>query len=235
VDEKNAGKAFFLVPGTSFSTLVMATSWPLEISAGLAQTGRRHMSYKDLVQRIADLDWAAAVPSDVVLLSRCTALEFAESLRLADKLYPNDERLKEMMEGELKTSNMVFEDYREKGDHWEFLDYFVKKKDLHPSRVGIETAMAEYTRELVDHFSETERAMTVFSREKELTSIFQKIVEAHDWDGIGFGFYKHYLESHISFDSGEGGHHYLTKHFPLHESVLERFYQARLKLYQALF
>jgi hypothetical protein len=193
------------------------------------------MSYKDVVQRIVDLDWALAIPEDIILLSRCTAIEFADSLRLAAKLYPNDERLKEMIDGELKTDNMAFADYKQKGDHWEFLDYFIQKLDVRPSKPVIEEVMKNYAKALTVHFSETERAMTVFSREEELTPIFRRVADAHDWNGMGFGFYKYYLESHIRFDSGKNGHHHLTKHFPLHEDVLERFYQTRLKLYQALF
>jgi hypothetical protein len=77
--------------------------------------------------------------------------------------------------------------------------------------------------------------MTVFSREEELTLIFEKIVAAHDWDTLGFGFYKYYLKQHILFDSGDSGHAHLTKHFPMHEPTLEKFYKARLDLYTSLF
>ena len=84
------------------------------------------MNYKDIVQQIANLNWAKASAGDIILLSHCTAKEFASSLRFGLKLYPEDEHLKEMASGELKTDNMAFEDYRKKGDHWEFLDHFIK-------------------------------------------------------------------------------------------------------------
>ena len=161
-------------------------------------------------------------------------MEFADSLRQAEKLYPNDERLKEMINGELKTDNMVWEDYSDRGDHWQFLDHFIKKLHLEPSKKKMVSTMKEYPK-AVERLSDSERAMTVFSREEELTLIFYKIVEAHDWDGLGLGFYRHYLESHIAFDSGVKGHHYLTQHFPLHEEVLEKFYRIRLDLYASLF
>ncbi len=194
------------------------------------------MSYKDLVKKIADLDWAKASPGDIILLSRGTAVEFADSLRVATHLYPKDERLAEMVQGELKTDNMRFEDYKKKGDHWEFLDYFIHKLQIVASKDGLALAIKKYS-DVVENFSDTDRAMTVFSREEELTLIFKKILQAHDWDGLGFGFYRHYLESHILFDSGAKGHHYLTQHFPIHEheDVLERFYKIRLNLYSVLF
>ena|SRR3989344_2160106 len=191
-------------------------------------------SYKSLVQDIADLPWQKANPADLILLSRGTAKEFAASLREARKLYPEDSRLTEMAEGELQTRNLVFGDYAKQGDHWEFLDFFIKELDIVPSSGDLLVAMTEYN-SVVEELSPEDRAMTVFSREEELTLIFRRIVDAHDWDALGFGFYRYYLESHILFDSGEGGHHHLTKHFPLHEDVLATFYRLRLALYKSLF
>lgn len=192
------------------------------------------MAYKELVHQIANLHWEKARPEDLILLSRGTAVEFASSLRLALMLYPNDTRLADMASGELKTTNIEFDDYRRAGDHWEFLDYFIHKLPIEPSGEKIALAIRDYT-DAVEDFPAEERAMTVFSREEELTLIFRKIVKAHDWDALGYGFYKHYLESHILFDSGDGGHHHLTEHFPLHEDVLDRFYEIRFKLYASLF
>lgn len=191
-------------------------------------------NYKDLVQKITDLSWHTASPADIILLSRCTAMEFASSLRLAKKLYQNDERLAGMMRGELETDNMTFDDYRKHGDHWEFLDHFISKHNIRASKSSLGDTMIEYTKS-VDGFSDVDRAMTVFSREEELTSIFEKIITAHDWDLLGYGFYKYYLKQHIFFDSGEQGHAWLTQHFPLHELTLEDFYSIRLKLYSTLF
>jgi len=192
------------------------------------------MPYKQLVQQIINLPWGKASPANLILLSRGTAMEFAASLRHAEVLYPHDSRLKEMISGELKTANMIYEDYVGPGDHWEFLDHFIKKLNITPSSEKIALAIQDYT-DAVEELLPEERAMTVFSREEELTYVFRKIVKAHDWDALRYGFYCHYLESHILFDSGDGGHHHLTQHFPLHESVLEKFYQIRLNLYAGLF
>jgi hypothetical protein len=192
------------------------------------------MNHKDLVRQIADLDWTRAAPSDIILLSRCTAREFATSLRLGVTLYPDDKRLMEMVSGELETNNMVFDDYTIKGDHWEFLEHFIKRYEIIPTSAKIQDGMDEYVRG-VEAFSDTDRAMTVFSREEELTLIFKKIVVAHDWEGLGFRFYEFYLKQHILFDSGDHGHAWLTRHFPMHEPTLIDFYKIRLRLYQALF
>jgi len=123
------------------------------------------MNYKHLVQQIADLDWAKVSPTDIILLSLCTAREFSASLRLAKQVYPNDACLDEMMEGELQTDNMAFEDYTQKGAHWEFLDYFVTKHGLTASTPALVEAMKKYLAD-VSSLSDAERAMTIFSREE---------------------------------------------------------------------
>lgn len=192
------------------------------------------MRHKELVQQIANLPWEEAVPGDIILLSHCTAKEFASSLRLGIEIYPKDERLQEMASGELQTDNMTLEDYTKQGDHWEFLDHFIKKYDIQPNNPALLGGMQEYI-SAVEGFSDSDRAMTVFSREEELALIFDKIVAAHDWVTLGFGFYKYYLKQHILFDSGDNGHAHLTKHFPMHEATLERFYTIRLHLYSSLF
>jgi len=192
------------------------------------------MNHKDIVKEIAALDWASADPRDIIILSHCTAQEFSQSLRLTKKVYPDDKRLEEMMAGELQTDNMAYEDYTKKGDHWEFLDHFVRKLGLVSQTPELKKAMERYLL-AVASLSEAERAMTIFSREEELAGIFEKILVAHDWEALGYGFYKYYLSQHILFDSGDNGHAWLTKHFPVHEPVLEKFYKDRLTLYRSLF
>lgn len=192
------------------------------------------MNHKDLVHQIANLNWAGASPDDIILLSLCTAKEFAESLRMGLSLYPEDQRLKEMAEGELQTDNMTLSDYRHRGDHWEFLDHFIIKFGIQPRNEKIKVAMTKYL-ESIGSMTPQDRAMTIFSREEELTQIFNELVNAHPWDSIDRGFYKYYLKQHILFDSGENGHAWLTKHFPLSEPVLIKFYLIRLKLYESLF
>ncbi|MEJ0053675.1 MAG: hypothetical protein WDN10_03030 [bacterium] len=190
--------------------------------------------HKELVKQIAGLPWQDADPRDIILLSLATAKEFASSLRAGVELYPEDSRMMEMVSGELETDNMTFDDYVSKGDHWQFLDHFVKKYSIASSKPEVEAASQEYVH-AVETLSPADRAMTVFSREEELTSIFEKVVAAHDWEKLGYGFYLYYLKQHIFFDSGDGGHHHLTQHFPLHPEILEKFYQERLKMYQSLF
>ncbi len=192
------------------------------------------MQYKDIIRQIVELPWNKAAPADLVLISRAAAMEFSSSLRLASGLFKNDPRLKEMSEGELATTNLVFEEYNQKGDHWEYLDYFIRKMKISTSSKKIILGIRDYI-DAVEALSPVERVMTVFSREEELTQVFKEILKAHNWDSLGYGFYRHYLEAHILLDSADGGHHNLVSHVPLNEDVLNIFYKMRLKLYETLF
>jgi hypothetical protein len=193
------------------------------------------MSYKNTVQKIADLPWEKADPGDLIFLARGTAIEFASSLRKAVTLYPDDKMLSQMVNGELMTDNLSFEDYQQKGDHWQYLDYFVIKHNIKASCLNVQNAIDQYIVAMETLFTAEERAMTVFSREEELVHIFEEITSRVDWNSLAFSFYKNYLDSHIEFDSGEEGHHHLTEHYPLFPDTLERFYAIRLKMYQSLF
>lgn len=96
---------------------------------------------------------------------------------------------------------------------------------------GMQHAIAAYT-SIVSTMSPEHRAQTIFSREKELPGIFEEILAAHDWDALGFGFYRYYLERHIELDSGEGGHGELTEGHELDQDVLLHFYTNRYLFYK---
>jgi hypothetical protein len=192
--------------------------------------------YKKIVAEIRELPWSRYDPKEIIYLSLCSAIEFAESLRCAITTYPQNENLGEMANGELKTNNLRFEDYATYGDHWEFLSHFCKKYNINNMNVRYDCIIAtnEYLESVQNLGDNKVRAMTIFSREQELPDIFHNIVKAHDWDALGLGFFKYYLNRHIALDSVDGGHGDLTKSFPMDDEILLKFYQVRLQLYKSL-
>ena len=196
------------------------------------------MEYKKLAETIRLLPWSAYDPKAIVYLSWITAKEFADSLRLALQAFPNHRGMKIMAQGELQTDNLMYQEYSGPGDHWEFLEYFLKQnRTLYDHRYTktLQTPSIEYTQKIQNIQTGRERAMTIVSREQELPGIFQSILEAHDWRKHGLGFYEYYLKRHIQLDSEEEvGHAALTKDIPLSESVLQKFYRYRIGLYGAL-
>jgi hypothetical protein len=191
-------------------------------------------NYKQVVQEIKDLNWENLDSHDLqrlMHLSHVSAVEFAEALRIANRLYPEDGELKEMSAGELETQNLEFEGYKAPGDHAEFLQHFLEKYGLSndPDLMNHGEEYLKACRQLPDEV----RAMTIFSREEELSGIFERVLEAKDWSADGLPAFQYYLRKHIELDSHAGGHHDLTKKFPIDEKVAP-FYEARLEMYKAI-
>lgn len=190
--------------------------------------------YKEVVEQIRNLNWESldgAELQQLMNLSYVSAREFAEALRIALELYPDNKNLKEMADGELQTSNLKFDDYSQAGDHADFLAHFLKKYNLEGNE-NLEKH-AEAYRQTCRTLDDKIRAMTIFSREEELSGIFKRILEAKDWTAEGLPAFRYYLARHIALDSGDGGHAELTKEFPVDDGV-KSFYEARLEMYRAI-
>lgn len=191
------------------------------------------MEYKKLVEQIKRGRFEDADESDLqrlMVLSTFSAVEFGESLRLALRLYPDNEALQKMASEELRTNNLVFEDYTIKGDHAEFLLHFDQKNRLREKFPGLTSVGLKYHFGVAALGNEI-RVMSIVSREQELPGIFSRILEAKKWDAPGLPAFRYYLERHISLDSQEGGHADMLKDMPVDDRVAA-FYRARLQMYQ---
>lgn len=192
-------------------------------------------NYKSYVNKIINLNWESLDQEDLqklMILSAYSALEFAESLRKTVEMNPNNHALKEMADEELKTDTLSFEDYKEKGDHSDFLWHFIEKYNLFDkfkSLKEIGEAYIEKVRNLPDEI----KVMSIVSREQELPGIFNKILTSKNWEADGLKEYKYYLEQHIELDSAEGGHADMLSNFDVDDKVSE-FYKVRLEMYEAI-
>ncbi len=194
------------------------------------------MKYKQIVKSIRDLRWENLPAEDLqklMILAEYSAREFAESLRIALQIYPENEELQEMAHGELNTNNLKFKDYEDRGDHSHFLEYFIAKYHLN-QKFSSEVIGAgdEYLVEIRKLPKEV-RAMSIFSREQELPGIFQRILQAKNWKIQGLPEFKYYLEQHILLDSSSGGHSDLVQDF-LVDDRMEKFYKIRFNMYKVI-
>lgn len=214
------------------------------------------MKYKEIVAQILSIDWrllrSEGDLGKLMYISWITAQEFAASLRIAEKLYPKDEKLKSLIASELQTNNLQFLGYKKTGDHYEFLQYFLIESGFMRKVVGttgevlqvngwlipleLRKAAQEYL-ETIEKMPDDLRAMTIFSREHELPKLFTNILTNQHFGTSHLSWhlraYEYYLKTHIQLDSEEGGHDDLTKHFEL-DDRLTIFYEARYKLYKSL-
>jgi len=200
------------------------------------------MNYRKTVEQIQSLHWEKLdTPQlkSLMVLSGYAAKEFGQSLRIALKLYPQDAALQEMAREELKTDNLRLGDYNRKGDHAEFIWHFIDKYDLTNKVPPTIVTAGEAYLQAVDSLDSNVRAMSIFSREKELPGIFAKIVDAPTWRAptaattAGLPEFSYYLKRHIELDSGDGGHADKVKHHTINDSV-DKFYQQRLNLYRCI-
>ncbi len=194
------------------------------------------MKYKQIVKAIRELKWENLPAEDLqklMILAEYSAREFAESLRIALQIYPENEELQEMAHGEINTNNLKFKDYNGRGDHSHFLEYFIAKYKIN-QKVSSEVISAgdHYITEIRKLPKEV-RAMSIFSREQELPGIFQRILQAKGWKAQGLPEFKYYLEQHILLDSSSGGHSDLVQDF-LVDDRMEKFYKIRLEMYKSI-
>lgn len=190
--------------------------------------------YKDIIKTIRDLRWTSLSEHDlrsVMILSGCTAKEFAKSFEIALRLYPSSINIRKVAAEELQTQNLQFEDYSGLGDHADFLWHFIRKiHDVCPYNVveaGVQYCMT------VDNLPAQIRAMSIFSRERELPRIFAQIIKDDNLSAAGLTAYRYYLERHIFLDSRKGGHADMLARFKVDESVAA-FWEARLDMYRCI-
>lgn len=194
------------------------------------------VNYKETVDKIKNLNWdqlSGLELQQLMVLSGFAATEFAESLRIAISLYPENESMIEMSKGELKTNNLSFDGYNKTGDHAEFIWHFIKQNKLDSNCPAEILLSGKKYFDNMKRIPEEVRAMSIFSREKELSGIFAEILKAKDWSLNGLSAFKYYLKTHIELDSCEGGHADMLSEFEIDNRV-EEFYQARLNLYRCI-
>jgi hypothetical protein len=194
------------------------------------------MKYKQIVNAIKNLRWERLSEEDLqklMILSAYAAVEFAESLQIALKIYPENEELRQMARGELNTDNLRFMGYTNKGNHADFLKYFIDKHALQRKISTLVSKAGEKYLESVRKLPKEVRAMSIFSREQELPGIFERILEAKNWKAPGLAEFRYYLEKHILLDSKEGGHADLVEDFLIDDRMKE-FYKIRMEMYRII-
>jgi len=215
------------------------------------------MNYKESIQKIHDLDWSKANPARIIRIAIFFAKEFSDTARACKKLYARVSEFEDFISGELDTNNLQYAQYGITADHHEFLSTFFWNRYNILNETGMKRGSAVYDcltednrliyiREeivrnkyevYVGNLCDDEKMATLVSREVKLKGIFQKILNAFDWEMEGYGYYKYFLERHIELDSADGGHEELTSRLidlEDYEEVLEKFWLLRWRVYKTL-
>lgn len=213
------------------------------------------MNHKQSIEKIHGLDWSKAHPARIIELALFFAREFSESARRCMGTYQDIPEFQSFIAGELDTDNLQYAGYDRKEDHYSFLWHFYTGRFDNDKYPNIPVAECDQTAKsdlinllktkiakekysaFFNKLSHDEQMATLVSREIELKDIFAKILKAHDWEQLGYGYYKYFLERHIELDSADGGHEELTSRLidlEDYEEVLDKFWLLRWRVYKTL-
>lgn len=182
--------------------------------------------YPRVVDEICGLNWPSVTREE--LMAACCAYsyfseQFVEAVEIACELYPSDQKLIELREGECDTNNLSpypgIAKEGERMNHDEFMRRTVAMSSLdQATRDRIERLGRSYQAQCRGANPLT-RAMSLSSYEDGgLEKVFGAMLSAPDWDEPSLAAFRHFLVEHIRLDSGE--HSGLCRHLVADDRIL---------------
>ncbi len=195
--------------------------------------------YQSVIHDIANLNWSILTQEELIAVSGAYyyfSVQFREGLEIACELFPSDENLIELRNGECETNNLspcpnIASD-GERMNHDEFMRRVVAMAPLDPGeRSRIERFGRSYLAETRGMDALT-RAMSLSSYEDGgLEKVFGAILQAPDWDEPSLRAFRHFLVEHIRLDGNEHGS--LCRHLVADDRVLPLWIAFRNILVEA--
>jgi hypothetical protein len=170
-------------------------------------------AFPRVIDEICSLDWEGVGWPEVDEIAHAYyyfSIQFRENLEAACRLYPHDEKLKALREGECGTDNLSpwpgVAAPGERLNHDEFMRRLLVVGAVEPS--GKVALLGRSYVETARSLDDATRASSIASYEDGgLTRVFSAMLRASDWRGAVAGGFRHFLEQHILFDSDDGGGH----------------------------
>jgi|SRR5579884_1305027 len=204
-----------------------AFSARLDDRCGELQARPAHAS-DAIIDEICRLRWdAIAGENDLLHVAGAYyyfSIQFRENLEIACRLYPDDEKLRELRHGECDTDNLSpwpgVAAAGEKLNHDEFMRRLLALQPLKGQ--GYLAVIGEAYLARIRDLSDTSRARSIASYEDGgLSRVFKAILRARRWEGAGPLAFKFFLEQHIRFDDDDGaGHGALSRHLRSDEDIV---------------
>ena len=182
--------------------------------------------YQRVIDEIDQFNWRQMEREE--LMAACRAYyyfsrQFVDAVHIACDLFPSDQKLIELREGECDTNNLSpYPGIAEKGErmnHDEFMRRVVESASLdQATRDRVDNLGREYLAE-VSRMDPLTRAMSLSSYEDGgLETVFRAMLTAPDWNEPSLGAFRHFLVEHIKLDSGEHGS--LCRHLVADDRIL---------------
>jgi hypothetical protein len=187
----------------------------------------RRFAFETVIDDIDRLRWEIIGVGEMMQIAKVYyyfSIQFRENLEIACQLYPHDDKLQELREGECHTDNLSpwpgVAAIGEKLDHDEFVRRLLALQAV--DREDDLTLLGEDYLTRIRKVDEIVRATSIASYEDGgLSRVFLAMLRVREWRGTVAQGFKFFLEQHIRFDSDhDGGHGALSRHLPPDDNIL---------------
>jgi len=199
-------------------------------------------AYQRVVDDICKLRWLNLTQDDMIKVAWVYyffSVQFRESLEIARNLYPDDDRLRNLDQGERDTDNLSpwpgVAAIGERMNHDEFMRRTLELTPILDSERRRLKAIGESYLIRVREMAGKSRAMALASYEDGgLESVFRAMLTARHWNTELLKAFKHFLSEHIRFDSDpEQGHGALCRHLAPDDRAYPLWLEFKLMLIEA--
>ena len=208
-----------------------------------ARAKSSNTSYERTIDEICNLNWVTLNEEDLIRVAWAYyhfSVQFRECLEIAREMYPDDQRLLQLDQGERNTDNLSpwpgVAAAGEKINHDEFMRRTLKLASIPEiARLVLSDIGNRYLKN-VRTIDRTSKALALASYEDGgLERVFRAFLKAPNWSGPLQRAFKHFLTEHIRFDSDpDQGHGALCRHLTPDNRVLPLWSEFRDMLVEAV-
>lgn len=208
----------------------------------LAQGELKVFAYEDVINDICNLNWINLTQEDLINVAWVYyyfSVQFRENLEVARNLYPDDDRLRQLDQGERDTDNLSpwpgVAAIGERMNHDEFMRRTLTLTTISKSRRRGLAALGQAYLTKIRAMDDDSRASAIASYEDGgLERVFRAILKAPHWSNPLLQAFRHFLAEHIRFDSDpEQGHGALCRHLTPDDRVHALWAEFRQMLVRA--
>src|SRR5262249_6346116 len=191
---------------------------------------------------ICEFNWNNLTEEDLINVAWVYyyfSVQFREGLEVARKLHPDDDRLRQLDQGERDTDNLSpwpgVAAIGERMNHDEFMRRTLALTTISESRRRDLADIGQAYLTEIRAMDDGSRASAIASYEDGgLERVCRAILKAPDWSNPLLKAFKHFLEEHIRFDSDpEQGHGALCRHLTPDDRVNALWVEFRKMLVRA--
>jgi len=193
-------------------------------------------SYERVVESICALNWTSLSREDLSNVARAYyyfSVQFRENLEIACRLFPDDDKLRQLSLGECATDNLSpwpgVALPGEKLDHDEFMRRLLELPADDSNRWAFIDQIGLQYLGTVRRMDPDARARSIASYEDGgLERLFRAILTAPHWDSDLLRAFRHFLVQHIAFDEDpDQGHGALSRHLAPDDRILPLWLECR--------